>query len=143
MVKVSKSTGGWIDKSKLNNGDILKLVTEAEEQEGKKATQLVGKARVKGWNEDAANVAINAPSKNALIEAFGDDTAAWVEKLLTVTVENVVVAGQRGIALYLAPEGFEVGEDENKFIVVRRKVEPVQTVEYPEEPGINPEDIPF
>ena len=142
---VSKSSGGgsWLDKKTLNNGDIAKLVTEAEEVEGQNGSQLVAKIRVKGGGE-AQNVAVNAPSKNALMEAFGDNTENWVDKHLTVSVEKTLIAGKRGIALYLIPEGFKLGEDSNGYLVITKigGEEKTTPPEYPSE-EINPDDIPF
>lgn len=125
MVKVQMSGGvggKWLDKKELASGDVIKLTTEAQEvpsQQG--GMQLVAKALVKGGDKEAKNLAINTPSKNALIQAFGDDTQEWVGKLLSVHVEKTVIAGKRGIALYLIPEGFEQGETDDGYIVVRRK----------------------
>lgn len=142
MTKVSKSSGGgaWLDKKTLRNGDIAKLVTEAAEQEGQNGTQLVAKLRIKGDTGEAKNVSINAPTKNALIEAFGDETSAWVDKLLTVHVESTLIAGKRGTALYLLPEGYAVTEDAGGYLVIapQGKVEKA-----PAKDDINPDDIPF
>lgn len=153
-MKVSKSSGGgaWIDKKTLRNGDLIKIVSEAgavESQQG--GTQLVAKVRVKGSAEGAQNLAINSPTKNALIEAYGDDTADWQDKVLVAHIEKTVIAGKRGIALYLVPEGFEVGEDTSGYIVVVPKgsssfpAGTAKTEEEEDEPSqdINPDDIPF
>lgn len=151
MTKVTKSSGvggKWLDKASLKTGDVAKIKTEATEEPSQLGgTQLVAKLHVKGHTEPA-NIAINKPSKNALIDAFGDDTKNWVDKLLTINVERTIISGKRGYALYLVPEGFEVGEDSGGYIVVSRiggaptDAEPKDTVEYPEE-DINPNDIPF
>lgn len=149
-MKVTKSSGvggSWVDKKTLRNGDLIKIITEATElpsQQG--GTQLVAKVRIKGSPDGAQNLAINSPTKNALIEAFGDDTADWVDKVLTVHVEKTIIAGKRGIALYLVPEGFEVTEDENNYVVIAPagSREPVSgRATDAEESEINPDDIPF
>lgn len=121
-MKVSKSSGGgaWLDKKVLRNDDVVKLVSEAQEVEGQNGPQLVAKVRVKGSDDEAKNVSINAPTKNALIEAFGDDTKNWVNQLLTVNVEKTLIAGKRGIALYLIPEGYSVGEDAGGYLVITK-----------------------
>lgn len=145
------TTGSWLDKKTLKTGDIIKLVSEAIEvpsQQG--GMQIVAKCRVKGVTGDATNISINKPTKNALIDAFGDDSVNWVDKLLTVHIEKTMIAGKRGIAAYLVPEGYEVGEDEGGYLVITNpnkkvttvKTDDLDTITYPEE-EINVEDIPF
>ena len=145
--KNSGVQGGWLDKKELKDGDILKLVSEAKEQEGQKGKQIVAKCRIKGQDNESKNVAINKPSKNALIDAFGKDSKDWVNKLLTVTVEKTIVSGKRGIALYLAPEGFELTENDDGYVIIVNKSqkdakEEVPTIEADEQ-EIDPDSIPF
>lgn len=145
-MKVTKSSGAggkWLDKKELRVGDVGKLKTEATEQTSQQGgTQLVAKLHVKGQSEPA-NVAINTPSKNALIDAFGDDTANWVDKLLTLHTEKTVIAGKRGVALYLTPEGFEVTEDSGGYIIVQRIGSATPPPPTPVDEEIDPDDIPF
>lgn len=122
--------GAWLDKKNLVEGDIIKLTSEAKEvpsQQG--GNQLVAKALVKGGDSEAKNVAINKPSTIALVEAFGDDSVDWVNKPLTVHTEKTLIAGKRGTALYLIPEGFEVGEDDGGYLVVKRVGEKAPDIE--------------
>lgn len=118
--------GAWLDKKEIVSGQLAKLLTEAIEIEGQNGKQIVAKVKVKGFDEEK-NVAINKPSKNALIEAFGEDSKDWVGKTLMLHTEKGVFAGKRGIALYMIPEGFEVAEDDNGYVVVRRIGEKVET----------------
>lgn len=142
-MKVSKSTGGsWLDKKTLQTGDIAKLVSEADYVEGQNGQQLVAQCRIKGDDGEAKNVAINSPTKNAFIEAFGDDTALWMNKHLTVHVEKTMIAGKRGVAMYLVPEGYEVTEDAGGYLVIARQGAAVGAAPAPKD-SINPEDIPF
>jgi hypothetical protein len=150
--KSSGVGGAWVDKKELKNGDLAKLKTEALFVEGANGKQLVAKIRIKGMSEDK-NVAINTPTKNALIDAFGTDSLNWVDKLLTVRVESGIFAGKRGVMLNLIPEDFEMSEDDGGYIVIKRKGEP--EIEIPsgnvlrppmigEDTGdINPDDILF
>lgn len=151
MATATKSSGvggKWLDKKTLKSGDIAKIKTEATEQasqqEGK--TQWVCKLLVKGQTE-SLNFAINGQSKNALIDAFGEETLNWIDKTLTIQIEKTVIAGKRGIAAYLIPEGFEMTEDAGGYIVITRiggAKEPSRTL--PPEAiaeDINPDDIPF
>lgn len=138
--KSSSVSGKWFDKKVLKTGDLAKLKSEATEEPSQMGgTQWVAKLAVKGHPE-AANIAINKPSKNALIEAFGEETKDWIDKLLTVHVETAIVSGKRGVALYLVPEGFEVKEDSGGYLVVVRKG--VEPVEYPTD-DIDPDLVPF
>jgi hypothetical protein len=119
MAKVTKSTGGaWLDKKALKTGDVIKIVSEAMDEEGQNGTQLVALVRVKGWTGEAQKLSINSPSKNALIDVFGDDTKNWQGQLLTAHIEKTMIAGKRGIALYLIPEGYELTEDQAGYLVI-------------------------
>ena len=120
FTKNSGVQGIWINKKELKNGTELKLVSEAKEEPSQQGgTQIVAKCRTEGDNEPK-NVAINNPSKNALIDAFGEDSKEWVNKPLTIQTEKVIVGGKRGIALYLIPDGFEVVEDSEGYVKVLR-----------------------
>src|SRR5947209_3726272 len=115
-MEVTKSGGvggSWIDKKALKNGDLIKLTSEAswvESQINAGQKQLVAKCKIKGTDGEY-NIAINSPTKNALIDAFGKETKDWMDKPLTVAVETGIFAGKRGIMLNLIPEGYVVGED--------------------------------
>lgn len=149
-IQKAGGNGAWIDKKELKSGDLAKLKTEALWIEGTNGKQLVAKIRIKGQTEDK-NVAINTPTRNGLIDAFGEDTLNWIDKLLTVQVESGIFAGKRGIMLNLVPEGYVVAEDAAGFLTIRQKVEPPKVVKTtypegypsPEEEGISPEDLPF
>lgn len=144
-VTVNSGVGGaWLDKKSLKNGDVIKIVTEAKEtvsQQGN--TQLVAKVLVRGGETEAKNVAINKPSMTALVDAFGDDTVDWVNKHLSVHIEKTLIGGQRGYALYLLPEGFEVTEDDGGYLVVQRIGVSAPAKEESADDDINPADIPF
>lgn len=142
FTKGSGVGGKWLDKKTLQNGDMIKLVSEATEIQAEKGKQIVAKCRVKGVEGEASNISINNPSKDALIDAFGKDSKEWVNKPLMVNVEKTVIGGKRGTALYLIPEGFEVKEDAGGYLVIVKKGDPVAEVQIAEG-EINPDDIPF
>lgn len=136
------TTGNWLDKKTLKTGDIIKLISEAKElpsQQG--GMQIVAKCKVKGQTGES-NISINKPSKNALIDAFGDDSINWVDQLLTAHIEKTMIAGKRGIALYLVPDGYQVTEDEGGYLVITKPNSKTTTVSK-EEDEIDPDDIPF
>jgi hypothetical protein len=141
--KSSGVAGKWLDKKSLKTGDIAKIKTEATEQPSQQGgTQWVAKLHVKGQTEPL-NFAINKPSKNALIDAFGEDTLKWIDIPLTLTVEKTIISGKRGIGVYLIPEGFEMTEDAGAYIVITKKgAERTRSQEEIEE-DINIDDVPF
>ncbi len=135
-----------MDKKELKNGDVAKLKTEAVWIEGQNGKQLVAKIRVKGRGDEDKNVAINTPTKNALIDAFGTDSLKWVDKLLTVHVESGIFAGKRGVMLNLVPEGFELTTDEGGYLVIKRKGtvrEDIVDYPKPEDEEIDLDSVPF
>ena len=66
------------------------------------------------------NISLNRANLNALIDAFGDDSVKWQGHLLSVQTEKIQVAGKRVVAIYLVPDGYELGEDENKYVVISK-----------------------
>lgn len=150
MATVSKSSGvggKWLDKKTLKMGDQAKIKTEAIEQVSQQSgkPQLVAKLQIKGQAE-AANFAINTPSKNALIDAFGTDTLNWIDKLLTLYVMPALISGKMGMAVYLVPEGFEVKADSEGYMKVVKIGKPMEAEptsnDYSQE-EVDPNDIPF
>lgn len=149
--QIVKATGSWLDKSKVVSGSRCKLVTETVPSEGlfegKTIKNNVSKIRFEGEQGESKNVNVNTPSINALIEAYGEDSKDWVGKILTAQTEKMVVAGKRVIAIYLIPEGFELKEDFNGYIVISRigdkSVDKTEKAsDYPAE-EVNVDDIPF
>jgi hypothetical protein len=60
----------------------------------------------------------------------------------TVHVEKTMIAGKRGVAMYLEPEGYEVTEDAGGYLVIARQGATAGAAPAPKD-SINPEDIPF
>ena len=148
IIEKSSGVGGsWLDKKNVKTGDYAKLKSEAEWVDGQNGKQLIAKIRIKGTQVDV-NLAINSPSKDALIDAYGSDSKEWIDKLLTVQVEPGIFAGKRGIMLNLIPEGYVVGEDAAGYIIIRPKVEAPKVVKdvlsaKEIEEGIDVSDLPF
>jgi hypothetical protein len=129
MTDYSKATrgGAWAKAADLKEGQKAKIVDECApiesqftDDKGNKKTQDVCKVRFQGM-EDALNVSLNRATIKGLVEAFGADSKAWIGNVLTVHTEKVAVAGKRVTALYLVPEGFEVGEDDEGYVQIVRK----------------------
>lgn len=123
--KVTRS-GAWVKAAELKNGQKAKIVDECQPIEsqftndkGEKKMQDVCKVRYEG-KEEALNTNLNRATIRGLVEAFGKDSIAWINKPLTVHTEKVAVAGKRVTALYLVPEGFEVGEDDEGYVQIKR-----------------------
>lgn len=125
---VQEGVGGkWVDKKELHKagamkGMACKIVSETKpvtrEYQGKPQTQDITRIRFDGYGEDAVNVALNKPTLNALVKAFGDESADWQGKPLTATTMQAIVSGKMGYALYLVPEGFEVTTDDGGYVVI-------------------------
>ncbi len=143
-------SGKWLKASEIKSGAKCKLVSEAklvpsqfENKDGTVKNQTVAKIRFQE-GEEPMNVSINRASQNALIDAFGEDSKDWQGHLLTALTERVVVAGKRVTALYLIPEGFEMGEDDNGYVVITKiGGEEENLPEVSVEEDIDPKDIPF
>lgn len=155
--KSAGANGPWVDKKQIKTGTKVKILTESTPTDdlfqGRPITRNIVKLKIQGEEGEPKNFDLNKPTINGLIEAFGEDSKAWIGKVLTAETMKVIVGGKMGIAMYLIPEGFELGTDAGGYVVVQRvnvaqesvKPEPhdnLEPVEYPTE-HINPEDIPF
>ena len=124
--KQNNVSGNWVKNGEITNGVKAKLVSETtptasqfKNEDGTAKTQDVAKIRFENLKE-AMNISINRPTLNGLIEAFGEDSKNWINKYLTVQTEKMVVGGKRVTALYLIPNGFELKEDENGYMVIKK-----------------------
>jgi hypothetical protein len=148
--------GAWIKGSELSAIKEAKIVSETEpkpslftNKEGSPKTQNVCKIMFKG-KEEVFNISLNKATINGLVDAFGDESKDWMNKLLGVETEKVRVAGKAGIATYLIPEGYERVDNQDGFAeIVKMGLE--KKINQPEDiPVINDEndnidvaDIPF
>lgn len=141
MVIINKISGEgmFVDKKSLKEGELVKLVNEAHEEEGKFGSQIVANIKIKS-RDGEPKFAINPPTVNALIEAFGEDSMAWCNKVLTIHIEKVRSAGRKGLSVYLIPENYDFWDDEKGYLVIGKKAEKPQEGSRPE---INDSDIPF
>lgn len=143
-------SGGWVDKTKLTNGQRAKIVSEAQpvpssfmDSKGNAQTQDVARVQFEGQKE-SVNCNLNKPTVNALIQAFGEDSKDWMGHYLTVEIEKVRVAGVARTALYLLPEGFVKQDDDAGYAVVVRKETPLNVIKTDEEiPVIDDRELPF
>jgi len=166
--KSSGTSGPWLDKSTVYNGQKFAILTESkpieETYKGEPNVRNTVKVKVEGASEPQ-NYDLNKPTIAGLIDAFGDDSRLWIGKVLKAHAEKVRVAGKAGIMVILYAEGFKVMDDEGGYATVVPVATPELAVpqapardqfavpgspttiagtniEYPNE-GTNPGDIPF
>lgn len=131
--------GDWLPKDELIKQAPIatKIVEEVRPIEGDNGQQDIGKVEVNG---DVYKVSFNRTSINALVEAYGTDSANWVNKPLTLHMERGIFGGKRGIALYAVPEGFELVEGTDGYL----NIEPQEGVQTAPQPQQTPkDDIPI
>lgn len=146
--------GAWAKGSEIQSGTRAKIVSETNpipssflNKDGSAKTQDVCKVRFESLPE-ALNVSLNRATINALVDAFGEDSIKWQNKVLIVETERVRVAGKAVTALYLIPDGYEKVDDENGYAVINKKEKPLPTVRDEDIPVIEEEkvsasDLPF
>lgn len=154
-MEYSKARGGkWTDVKTLKDGMQAKIVDECVKQEsqykdkdGLPKTENIAKVRFQGLPE-ASNTRINWTTINALIDAHGKDSKQWIDKILTVRTVRAMVGDTMRTLLYLIPEGFDLSENTEGKLEIRKvgedneKQETSSGDDYPKE-DINPDDIPF
>jgi hypothetical protein len=136
MARYTKTSGGpWVKGSEVVSGMKCKLVAETTKMEsrfknddGSTKMQDVSKVRFDSKDE-AMNINLNRATIYGLIDAFGEESKDWCGPVLTAHTEKTTVAGKRVTALYLLPEGFEVGEDDAGYVIVKRIGEDAPKVE--------------
>lgn len=158
MAKYTRSTfvsGGWVKTSELKSSKA-KIVSETNPQpsnfldnKGNVKNQEVCKVLFQGM-PDPLNVALNRTTINALVDAFGEDSKDWMNKILSVKTEKTRTAGRSSMALYLIPDGYKMIDDVNGYAVIVKDTvnEPVTAEVNDEGPNFdegeaNPDDIPF
>ncbi len=150
--------GKWIKASDIKAGTRCYLTAETspvesqfKDRDGKVKYQDVSKIHLEGSTE-IFNVSINRATLNALVDAYGEDSKNWVNKVLVAEPEKMIVSGRRIVALYLVPDGYEKSEDENGYVVITKKgvkngASLVSASAFPdggpEGEDVRPEDLPF
>lgn len=56
-------------------------------------------------NDKELSMRLNATNKKTLVAAFGDDTDAWVGKIVKLDVANVMVSGKMMKTIIMQPVG--------------------------------------
>jgi hypothetical protein len=109
--KVAYEYEGKKYEADLKDGDSVEILNAGTEVEGQFGTQLVFSIRTRNGEK---NIAFNQKSINTLIDAYGDETSAWVGKMVNVFIIKAMVSGKLQNVAYFAPEGYEM-DDEGNF----------------------------
>lgn len=147
--KSNPVSGKWFKAGDFEEGTKVKLMSETkptesqfkDEKTGQNKIQDVAKIVAKG-SPEAMNIALNRATIDGLVEAFGEDSKDWMNRVLTMEKEKVLVGGKRVNVPYLIPEGYEKAEDEMGFMHITKKGNKPQAtpkeINLDEEPGSEP-----
>src|SRR3990167_7633063 len=120
-------SGNWVKGSQIQSGLKCKLVSEVKPQEsqwqnkdGSPKFQDVAKIKFQGINEEM-NISLNRATINGLVDAFGEDSVALVNKVLTAVNEKARVAGKNVTMIYLLADGYEKVDDANGYAAIVKK----------------------
>lgn len=134
MAKYTKSVmldGSWAKAADLKTGMTAQIVSETnpmpsqfKNKDGSIKNQDVCKIKFDGFNE-TFNLALNRATINGLVDAFGEDSANWQNKVLSVETEKMRVSGKSVVALYLIPAGYQKIDDKKGYaMIVEADVKP-------------------
>jgi hypothetical protein len=148
-------SGKWADKKEILEKGVkrARILTETtpepsrfKDDDGNIQIQDVCKIKFEGL-EDSYKFSLNKVVINALVEAFGEDSKEWVNKILSVEAEKTRIGGKAGVAVYLIPEGYKRIDDEEGYAKIikdgptkKAKVEDIPIID---ENEIDVKDIPF
>ena len=98
-MKVQKDSGRFLNAEDVTDQELAKIVNEGEAVESQFGARLqIGLKIASG--EDKI-LTLNPTSKNALIEAYGDDTKDWAGKEARVHIVKTMVSGKTKQVIYL------------------------------------------
>ena len=98
-------------------------------------------------NGEDRQATLNWTNVKLLVQAFGDESNTWIDKEVRAWKTKSEKA-KAGFTYYFVPSDW-TRDDIGEWIIpegsqaVKENVEEVDTVDYPEEEGLKPEDIPF
>jgi hypothetical protein len=104
------SLGGQYAKKgeDIKNGDTIIIKDGGTVTQGQFGEQNVFKIETRNGEK---NLSINQTSINSLIDKWGEESESWVEKKVKVHAIKQNVAGKFINVYYIAPEGYEMGEN--------------------------------
>lgn len=128
--------GKWVKGSEVKDGARCKLVSETVPRQSQFQDPKTGNLKIQDVSKvmffgdsEPMNISLNRATIDALVDAFGEDSAKWQGHVLTAHTEKVVVGGKRVTAVYLVPDGYEVGEDLGGYVQIKKV-------------GAEPSDVP-
>jgi len=93
----------------VKEGDIVTISSEGKIIETQYGSQHI--FEIENVNGVELALGVNQTSINALVDAFGEETADWIGKKVKVHSFKQNVAGKFIQVYYVAPEGYEMGEN--------------------------------
>ena len=131
--------GDWLRASEVTKGVQLKIVAETKTNpNGKFGQEEITQVKVKGF-EGVKNVRLNKTTLNSFIDAFGGESKNWIGKVVTACPDQQTISGKRRVVLYLLPEGYELTEDANGYVVIANG----GVVQEESEEVVNVDESPF
>lgn len=139
IFKKQTSSGPFLKKGEdIKQGDLVEIASEGRQEQGEYGTQnifLIKTASKEG------NMSLNQTTINALVDAYGEDSKAWIGKQAKVTAIKQMVAGKLMNVFYLSHPDAEISDD-GVFYIPGAQKEQKSAIPTDEE-RINPDDIPF
>jgi hypothetical protein len=128
-MEYNKSLGGaWLDADKVVDGSKMKIINETvkrdsqfKDEDGVPKTENVAKVQFEG--QDPVNMRLNWTTIYGLIDAFGNDSKAWIGNPLTARVKEAVVGDKVRTIIYLIANGFELVKNDEKKLEIRKVAE--------------------
>lgn len=127
--KSAASIGGaWIKGSEILDQAVskLKIVGEClptpssfKDKRGNPKTQDVCQVLIPG-DPEKKNLSVNMISINGMVDAFGEDSLKWVNRVVQIKVKKRMIGDEVKYPIYLIPEGYELTKDEYDNDVIQK-----------------------
>lgn len=101
-MKVKKDSGGFLKADEVKTGDLFTIsaVEQLTKKDFKGNDKEVLQLTLRNEEDEVRKVDLNSTSKNTLIDEYGDETNAWVDKQIRVEVVNQKVGAEFKDVLY-------------------------------------------
>ena len=134
FTKRESLAGTYAKKGKdINNGDTITIMSEGKVVEGQFGAQNVFEIKTATGE---FIMSFNQTSINSLVDKWGEESTNWKGKQVKIHAIKQNVAGKFINVYYVAPEGYEMGE--NGFELAGSQPTPTDDI-----PVVNVEDVPF
>ena len=140
--KKRESIGGKFAKKgvDIKDGQTIMINSGGKQVEGQFGTQNIFEIKT---NAGEFVISVNQTSINSMVDEWGEESENWIGKKVKVHVIKQAVAGKFISVYYVAPEGYEMGE--NGFEKVGGQKSPkddIPTINADED-TINVDEVPF